>query len=203
MGIKTISANRAPGRPRSQKCYQAIMNATIKLLEDTTVRDLTIEAIAAEAKVGKTTIYRWWCCKTALVVDAFLEYMIPRAHFPESDSAIEALEQQVKQVIDVYNGKIGRIVAEIIAEGQFEPEILASFRERFLSGRRAAATEVIERGKQNGEFPDDLDVELAIDLIYGPIYYRLLVGHIPLNETFANSLLKQAINGLKRSIETQ
>ncbi len=196
MAIETTTT-KSQGRPRSQKCYRAILNATIELLEDRTVRELSIEAIAKKAGVGKTTIYRWWPCKTAVVFDAFLEYMLPHTEYPECDSAIEAICEQVKLVVAAFSGKIGRILAEILAEGQSDPERLVEYRERFLNGRRAAAAQLIARGKKNGEFPPDLDTDLAIDIIYGPIYYRLLVGHLPLDRNFGDNLAKQAIQGLK------
>lgn len=201
MTIET-STIKSQGRPRSQKCHRAIMEATIELLEDRSVRELSIEAIAKKAGVGKTTIYRWWPCKTAVVFDAFLEYMLPRTEYPERLSAIEALSEQVKMVIEAFSGKIGRIVAEILAEGQSDPERLAEYRERFLNDRRAAAAKVIEKGKKNGEFSTDLDTELAIDIMYGPIYYRLLVGHLPLDRNFSENLPKQVIKGLQNCIKS-
>ena len=181
------------GRPRSIESQQAILNATWKLLIEGKVRDLSIEAIAREAGVGKTTIYRWWSSKTAVVIDAFLAKVTSEIPFPEESSAAFVLKGQVTSLVKAFSGEYGRIVAEIIAEGGGDKEALNSFRERFLLPRRAIAQAVIETGIQNGEFDANLDPELAMDLLYGPIYYRLLVGHLPLDEEFAIALPERVL----------
>ena len=187
------------GRPRSETARQAILDATNTLLETTTVRELTIEAIARQAGVGKTTIYRWWPSKTAVVIDAFFDSIVPRTSFPPAERVSEALSQQVARLIEQYRGRYGRIVAELIAEGQADPDVLADFRERYLLRRRTAARDLIEQGKSTGELHPDLDSDLMCDLIYGSIYYRLLVGHLPLDEAFAEALPKQVLAALQRA----
>ncbi len=196
MTKKPESAQRAPGRPRSEAARQAILDATNALLETTTVRDLTIEAIAKKAGVGKATIYRWWSSKVALVIDAFAS-IVPRTRDPQAESVSEALREQVGLLIEHYSGTYGRIVAEVVGEGQAEPDVLADFRERFLLRRRALARDLIERGKATGEFAPDLDTDVACDLLYGPVYYRLMVGHLPLDRAFAEALPKQALSAFQ------
>jgi len=192
------TANKRIGRPRSEESRAAILDATWELLKTTTLRDLTIEAIARESGVGKTTIYRWWSSKVAVVMDAFLEKLSPEIQFPEGLSATEALSQQMATLIKAFSGDYGRIVAQIIAEGQAEPEALASYRDRFIYPRRAAAKAIIEQGIKNGEFEPSLDPELAIDILYGPIYFRLLVGHLPLDYQFAEELPQWTLKTIKQ-----
>ena len=103
---------------------------------------------------------------------------------------------QMQQVARVLSGDEGRIVAQIVAEGQCDSEALESFRDRFLNPRRTAARQVILQGIESGEFAPDLDADLAMDILYGPIYYRLLVKHLPLDEAFASALPKQAVSML-------
>lgn len=185
------------GRPRSEESKAAILDAAWELLKTTTLRDLSIEAIARKSAVGKTTIYRWWPNKTAVVMDAFFEKLSPEIQFPAAKSAAETIAAQIALLIKAFSGDYGRIVAQIIAEGQACPETLASYRDRFLYPRREAAKKVIQQGIDSGEFAADLDPELAIDLLYGPIYSRLLVGHLPLNPSFAEELSKWALKSLK------
>ncbi len=196
---------RQPGRPRSEKSRRAILAATQRLLESGTVRELSIEGIAREAGVGKTTIYRWWPNKAAVVIDAFFDKVVAATSFPEAETAAETLALQAASLVEALSGPYGRIVAEIIAEGQSDPSILETYRETFLFHRRAAAREIIERGIAEGEFDSDLDVELAMDLLYGPVYFRLLLGHAPLDDSFARALpdlglkiLRKAPTGLAR-----
>lgn len=190
--LETCPAKRPAGRPRSEMSRKAILDATARLLESVTLRNLAIENIAREAGVGKATIYRWWPNKAAIVIDAFFQEVEQRTAFERAPSAAEAIRHQVVRMVHAIGGPIGRIAAQIIAEGQSNPDVLEHFRAVFLRGRRAAATEIFRRGIADGEFHPDLDIELAIDLIYGPIWYRLMVGHQPLDHTLAERLPNSA-----------
>lgn len=193
-------SNRKPGRPRSEEAHQALLDATVRLMEVMPIRNITIGGIAKEAGVGKPTIYRWWDSKFALVMDAFLASAAPQVPFSQSASATDALTLQVKRVIKLLRGRSGRIVAEMVGEGQSDPHILEEFRDRFFSHLLAPARVVIERGKESGELDAGLDTDLTLDLIYGPIYYRLLVGHQPLDEAFAKALPDRVITALGSAI---
>lgn len=183
-----VDEKRPAGRPRSEHARKAILDATARLLEKATLKSLAIESIAREAGVGKATIYRWWPNKAAIVIDAFFREVEQRTAFEHAPTATEAIRHQVSRMVRAIAGTTGRIAAQIIAEGQSDPTVLEHFRAVFLRQRRAAATEIFRNGIANGEFHDDLDIELAIDLIYGPIWYRLMVGHQPLDSTFAERL---------------
>jgi AcrR family transcriptional regulator len=185
------------GRPRSEESKAAILEATWELLKTTSLRDLSIEAIARQSGVGKTTIYRWWPSKVAVVMDAFVENVLTVTSFPENLSAAEAIAQQMTSLVQAFSGEYGRIVAQIIAEGQADPAALASYRDRFIYPRRAAAKAIIQQGIENGEFDSSLDPELAIDILYGAIYFRLLVGHLPLDRQFAEELPRWALKAIK------
>lgn len=194
---KPVQAERKPGRPRSEEAHRALLDATSRLMEAMPIRSITIEGIAKEAGVGKPTIYRWWDSKCALVMDAFLASAAPQVPFPKEGSAVDAMTLQVKRVIELLRGRSGRIAAEMVGEGQSDPHILEEFRERFFSHLLAPARAVIERGKETGELDPALDTDLALDLIYGPIYYRLLVGHRPLDDAFARTLPERVVPALK------
>ncbi|MEL6381333.1 MAG: TetR/AcrR family transcriptional regulator [Cyanobacteria bacterium J06626_18] len=198
---QAIPSPSSIGRPRSVESEQAILAAAWTLLQKTSVRKISIEAIARAAGVGKTTIYRWWPSKAAVIVDAFLAQVETVLPFPETETAAEALAQQMARLVEVFRGDVGRIVAQIIAEGQCDSEALESFRDRFLTPRRDTARQVIVRGIESGEFDANLDPDLAMDILYGPIYYRLLVQHLPLDEAFATALHKQAIECLAASLK--
>ncbi|MGJ3253119.1 MAG: TetR/AcrR family transcriptional regulator [Elainellaceae cyanobacterium] len=187
------------GRPRSVESEQAILAAAWRLLQQGSVHQASIEAIAREAGVGKATIYRWWPSRAAVIVDAFLDQVETVLPFPEAATATEALTRQMAQLVKVFQDDVGRIVAQIIAEGQFDPVALESFRDRFLIPRREAARRVILQGVESGEFDPQLDPDLAMDILYGPIYYRLLVQHLPLDKAFAAALSQRAIACLRLS----
>lgn len=188
---------RKPGRPRSETAHQAILEAANHLMESIPIREITIQGIAKQAGVGKPTIYRWWDTKCSLVMDAFLASAAPQIPFPKTDSVVDALKEQLRLVIKLLRGPSGRIVAQMIGEGQSAPDILKKFRERFFTQLLAPARTIIERGKKSGEIDKNIDMDLAIDLLYGPIYYRLLVGHQPLNDAFARNLPERVVAILK------
>jgi AcrR family transcriptional regulator len=165
------------GRPRSQRATAAILDATLDLLRQRGLRDLSVDAIASHAGVSKATIYRWWPGKAAVVMDAFLAGTGPRMPFPDSGSTREDLRRQLRSVIRLFNEPATRrpFVA-LIAESQHDPELAGALRERFIASRRAAAREVFARGVARGELRADLDPELLVDMIVGPVVYRSLIG---------------------------
>lgn len=188
------------GRPRSEESKAAILEATWQLLQSIPLKRLSIEAISREAGVGKTTIYRWWPSKTAVAVDAFLAQIEAVLPFPETKTVAESLVLQVQQVVKAFQGDVGRIVAGIVAEGQDDPEALTSFCDRFLNPRREVARQVIQKGIDSGELDSALDPDVAMDILYGPIYYRLLLQHLPLDEEFGIAISQRAVGCLFDSI---
>jgi AcrR family transcriptional regulator len=188
MSSPTEQQVRSPGRPRSEAARRSVLEATRLLLATTSIRNLTIEAIAQKAGVGKTTIYRWWSSKTAIVIEVFMEMAAVDAPRDGVESASEALADQISRLIAHYRGPPGRLAAAILAEGQFDPEITAQFRSRFFAHRWAVVRSLIDKGIKDGEFTPGSDPKTVIDMIYGAIYFRLFIGHAALDADFANSL---------------
>lgn len=190
MNKPRIQGRKPLGRPRSEASRVAIVEATMALLDETSVREITIEAIARAAGVGKVTIYRWWPTKIHLVVDAFMESMLPQTPFPQPGAKFGEFATHLALLVKKYRGKYGRIVAEIIAEGQFDRDAFTYFRDALLSQRRDAAREIVENAKTRGEIAGDIDADILVDALYGPIYYRLMLGHQPLDAKFIAGLEK-------------
>jgi len=193
-GTGSIERRRSPGRVRSDASRIAILNSTLKLLEKTPLQQISIESIAREAGVGKATIYRWWTSKAAVVIEAFVQNHVVHTPMPKGVSCREALTKHIHLLVEQYGGWPGRIVAQILAEGQGDPEVLRELRERFFYGRRALVREVIEEGRRNGELRADIDAELQMDILYAPIYFRLIMGHLPLDRKFADQHCSVMLN---------
>lgn len=191
-----IRGKRSPGRMRSETSRLAILNAALSLLEASSLQQITIEAIAKEAGVGKATIYRWWPSKVSIVIDAFVQNHIMHTPVPKGGACREALRVHIHRMVQQYSGRGGRLVAQLLAEGQSSTEVLREFRERFFYGRRAMVREVIEQGRANGEFRTDMDPEFMMDMIYSPVYFRLIMGHLPLSDSFAEELADIAMGFL-------
>ncbi|MEV5072749.1 TetR/AcrR family transcriptional regulator [Microbacterium sp. LMI12-1-1.1] len=191
---------------RSEESRQAIIGATLTLIglgEDkpgTTVQRLTIEAIAKRAGVSKATIYRWWPSKVAVVIDAFVSDYLQHTPIDPALPADDALAAHVRSVVRQYGSDEGMIVAQIIAEGQYAPDVLRQFHERFWDDRARVVRELLQRGVDEGLFREDLNLDIAASFIYAPIYQRLLLGGGPLDDAFADDLLSFALPPLRKPI---
>jgi AcrR family transcriptional regulator len=184
------------GRPRSEASRGAIIAAANELLRTVGLHRMSIEAVAEASGVGKTTIYRWWPSKGTLALDAYLEDMRAKVIVPDTGDGGEDLRRHARAVIEFYAGKEGRIFAQFMAEAQSDPGLAEAFRERFLSQRRAAVQTIWKRGVARGDFRDDVDTDVAMDMIFAPIVYRLLAGHAPLARSLAENLVNAALGGL-------
>jgi AcrR family transcriptional regulator len=188
---------RAPGRPRSEQARLAILRSTLKLLGESGFPDLTIEALAAHAGVGKATVYRWWPNKAALIADAFASSTTRKLHFPDTGSVHTDLSQQMRQLVKVFRSPRGRIVSAILGAGQSDRALIAAFRERFLWPRRQEAYATLRRGIQRGELRKNIDMDLVLDSLYGPIYMRFLIRHDKLTPDFVDGVCKLVLTGAR------
>jgi AcrR family transcriptional regulator len=186
---QNINGKRAPGRPRSEKSRQAILRSTLKLLrQEGGFPDLSIEAIAADAGVGKATVYRWWPNKAALVADAFASSAEEELQFPNTGSVHKDMSLQMRRLIRVFRSERGKVVAALLAGGQSDPELIEAFRERFLWPRRKQAYKTLQRGIDRGELARNSNLDLILDSLYGPIYLRFLIRHDELRDDFADQI---------------
>ena len=186
---------RAPGRPRSEQAHSAILRSTLRLLGQNGFSELTIESVAAHAGVGKATVYRWWPNKAALIADAFASSTTRKLHFPDTGSVRTDMSQQMRQVIKIFSSRRGRIVSAILGGGQSDRDLIAAFRERFLWPRRREAYATLQRGILRGELRKDVDMDLLLDSLYGPIYMRFLIRHDKLTPDFVDSLCELVLAG--------
>lgn len=175
-----------PGRPRSTESRDAILAATRKLLATQTVRDLSIEGIAREAGVGKTTIYRWWPSKATIVLEAVEGQIAPPA--VDAKKPAKALAKHIVGLIGLFSDESGSLVAGLLAEGRSDGEAQAAIDAAFLTPLRSSTAQVIEQAKSAGEVDAGLSAAMAQDLIYGPLLSRLFMGGHPLSKKEASEV---------------
>jgi AcrR family transcriptional regulator len=183
------------GRPRSEQVHQIILTTALDLAFEIGFRNLSIEAIAAKAGVGKTTIYRRWPNKGAVLMDAFLSIVGPKTSFPSTDRAIESIRLQMRTQVKAFRSKYGKMIRSLVGDGQFDPDVLEAFRQRWILPRRQMARNTIELAMQQGDLRPDLDVDTVIDTLYAPIYYRLLFETGPISDVYADRLYQSVIEG--------
>ena len=184
------------GRPRSEESEEAILAATIQLLSEKPLRDISMEEIARKAGVGKATIYKWWPSKAYVALDAFLRKTNRMVPTPDTGSVREDILEQVRSLMVFYNSPAGRILGQFVAESQMDVEFASLFRKLFLKPRREAVGVIFDRGVERGEIEQNLNRELVLDLIYGSAIYRMIVGHGPLENKLADEMVSILFGGL-------
>jgi AcrR family transcriptional regulator len=176
------------GRRRNDAARDAILDATFRLVSKPGNEPVTIDAIAAEAGVGRQTIYRWWPTKGAVVADALVRHagvVVPERNTGSFAADLEAF--LADSFAGLGNEGYAARLRQIVAEAQHD-EHVARVLADFTAVRRAALRAIFERGRDAGELPPDGDLDMLVDMAYGVLYYRLLVGHAPLDEKAARSL---------------
>ena len=187
------------GRPPAENAaaHVAIMDAVYALLREKSVRDVSMDEIARRAGVGKPTLYKWWPSKAALVMAMFHERIARKREASGVRTAEDSIRGNVRRLIREFNGLFGKVIGELIAEGQSDPEILRDLREQHMLPRRLVTISEIERGKAAGEFAPDVDPELLIDAIFGALYFRFLLRMAPLTDRYGQELVDQVLRGVR------
>lgn len=191
---------RPRGRPRSVTCHQAILRATMELLTEFRYAEVTMEGIAARAGVSKQTLYNWWPSKARLAMEAYAATAATRIPEPDTGSTQEDLQRLLCftcQVLGRGETSLGATLAGLIAEAQSDEELGCELRETLIAARRRIATRILTRGMERGEVDPELDLPLVLDLLYGPIWYRLLLRNAPLNRAFAHEIVAHLMPRLR------
>jgi AcrR family transcriptional regulator len=184
------------GRPRSKTARSAILAATMALLRELGYARLAIETVAERSGTGKATIYRWWPSKAALVAEAYLEDAVPSFPFPDTGSVREDFRRQMQLLAQFLQGPRGRMLAVLLGQGQDAPELSEALRARVVNAWRIEAAEVLRRGVRSGQIRPEVFSEIALDLLYGPIFDRFLSGRGGLTPDYVDALCDAVMTGL-------
>jgi len=186
------------GRPRSEARKQAILHAAFELLGERGLGATSMDAVADRAGVSKATIYRWWESKELLALDAVYAQWDTAGPAPRQTGTLrsEMLALVRPWVRLAAAGPSGRILAALVAEAKNDPEFGRAYRARFVEPRRDQARVMFARAVARGEISATTDVEVAIDLLWGPLYHRLFHGHAPLNDRFARRSVDTVLAGI-------
>lgn len=183
----------ARGRPRDPRTRAAILVAARELLERGGLTAVTIEAISQKAGVSRPTIYRYWPNAPAVAMAAFLEATGAADAARSPRTALAALRAQLHALADAFAAPAGRSVAAMVAAAQSETELAKAFRNEFIARNRDATRALLERCVADKAIEPPGDMELTLDLVFGPLFYRLLMGHAPITRGFVDQLLDTVI----------
>jgi AcrR family transcriptional regulator len=181
------------GRPRSEKAREAIIKATHDLLHETGGAGLSIEAIARRAEVGKPTIYRWWPALADIVLEVLLHQADAAITVPPGQSFPDTLRHFLRRSMKALAEGAGPHLRFLMAQAQTNEEFRRRFREHFTAKRREALTSVFRQAVELGQIGGEHNLELLVDLVFGAMWYRLLIGHASLDASFADELTEAAL----------
>jgi AcrR family transcriptional regulator len=191
--------NPGRGRPRSETARQAILASAMDLLLDQGLHAMSMDDVARRAGVSKATIYRWWPSKERLAVDALAAEWAPSASTQGRDTGtlrgdlVALMRPWVRQL---KRRPYARVVAGLLAVAQTDAEFAELYRQHFMQPRRNTARDLLVRARERGQIAADTDVDLALDLLYGPVYHRLLHGHAPLTDQFAQDVIDAVLRAI-------
>ena len=189
------------GRPRSEKARKAILDATADLLLARGLSAVSMDAVAERAGVSKATIYRWWPTKETLALDALYAEWAAAGPAPRDTGTLRG---DLLSLLRPWARLVGerphaRVIAALLSEAQTDPAFAEEYRRHVVEPRRALATAVFLRAVERGEIDEGTKIDVALDLIYGPLYHRLLQGHAKLTDRFVQDVVDMALNGIART----
>ena len=184
-------------RRRSARARQAILDAANALLDEHGFARTTIEAIAQRAGVGKQTIYRWWPCRASVLLEAYLARDDRQVTVPDTGTLRADLAAYLAELLTVLTCPVAeQTIAGVAAHAQSDPDLACVFRERFVDARRGEIRALLARGAVRGELRPGVDLDLATDAVFGPVWARLLLTGDRLDAAFAAALVDALLDGL-------
>jgi AcrR family transcriptional regulator len=186
------------GRPRSEKAKAAILEAAAELLLARGLSGVSMDAVAEQAGVSKATIYRWWPTKEALALDALYTEWAAAAPSPRNTGSLRGdLLALLRPWVRLASSRpYGRVIGALVTHARTDPAFGRIYLSRFLEPRREQGRAIFRRAIERGDLPPDAKIEVALDMVYGPLYHRLLHGHAPLSDSFVRDVVDIAIGGL-------
>lgn len=187
---------RPMGRPRDSRVDRAILEATRELIAERGVHEFRTEDVAVRAGVGKGAIYRRYPSKDELVTAAVGGLVDEEIQVPDTGSTRSDLLALMGEAVELYRGSVpGRLMPSLVSAMAQRPELARAVRDGFLAGRRAALAHVLRRGIERGDLRSDLDLEFALDVFGGPLFYRLLITGGPIDEQLAEAVAELILRG--------
>ncbi|MFF9347938.1 TetR/AcrR family transcriptional regulator [Streptomyces sp. NPDC014734] len=182
---------------RSERSRRATLEAALELCTEKGYGRVTIEAIAARAGVSKKTIYRWWPAKSAVLLEAFTDGLVGSTPFVDTGDIAADLRANVMGAVRLLSTPpFGPAYAGILSEVHHDDVLAETVRTKLVDPRFAEAVGRLRRAQEQGQIPPDADLPLAVEMLYGPVYYRHLLRKPVQNEEEVAALVAQVLRAL-------
>lgn len=183
---------------RSEKSRRAILDAAWDLCREQGYAATTIEGIARRAGVGKQTIYRWWTSKAEVVQEALNERVGTATDFPDTGDIVADLREPMVAVATMFASEEFSLYPRgLIAAGQTDPKAARSLVDSIVAPRVAACRRRLARAVEQGQLREDLDLDAVVELLYAPLYYRLVLQTRPTTPDQVDEILRLALDGIR------
>jgi AcrR family transcriptional regulator len=190
---KTKVSPRPRGRPRSERARNEILRAAYRLLKDNGFNAVGSVEIAQAAGASSATLYRWWNSKEEILLDACFEHMKPVLAVSGSGSALARLRRYVVYVAEFLSSSDGAVMARLLTGIHDDTKLRRMFWETYVMPRRQMQHRFIREAITSGQLKRGTDPELLIDALNGPVFFRWLLGHAPLEKSFAEGIFDKVI----------
>jgi AcrR family transcriptional regulator len=177
------------GRARDLEAHDRILDATFALLSSPERCEVRIDDIAAAANVGKQTIYRWWPSRDAVAIDALLRGTMNATPFNDTGDTKRDLGDHLRKVARLFSSPTGSLIKNVVGDAQRNTQASEDFIKRFWNPRRELSKARLQRGIESGQVRPDIDIELCLDALYGPLWTRLIFGHLQITPKVADQSL--------------
>jgi AcrR family transcriptional regulator len=187
------------GVRRKTKTRERVLSAAGEILRNEGYSRLTMERVAADSGVAKTTLYSHWPTKAALCMDLYLEVAGRELQDPAKGDVASDLKHIAQTVVHLQTRTVaGPALIGLMTEAQVNPKTRAAFLAEFAKRRREVTRQVLRRAVQRGELRADTDIDLVIDALGGAVTFRLLQGHAPLTRKFTDALVDLVLSGCRK-----
>jgi AcrR family transcriptional regulator len=189
------TAHRNRGRRRDEDARKRILDAALELLEDFGFAKTTADGIADRAGTGKATLYRWWPNKTAVMIEALREAVAQDLAVPDTGDLSEDIRFHLRNLVKLLSGRRGRILKALVFAAHNDPEVAEAFQTLWRKPWRRTAKIGLERHRRKA-LRETVDLDVVLDVMFGPLYYRLLVGGNALATDYADALTDIIVRGI-------
>jgi AcrR family transcriptional regulator len=194
---KDAMTEKRRGRPRNPEVRAKILEAARILLDEGGMAAVTMEELAARTGVGKPTIYRSWPNARAVAMAALIDAQSAAQPAKPGRSAILELKRSLRSLVIAFSSRAGRNAAALIAAADPETELAKAFRHHVIQRSREQIRGLVIRAMDEGVIRANVDIEVVLDLVVAPVFFRLLLGHGPLDEDFADAVVDHVLAGVR------